>query len=228
MVPWEPFREPIRVSSRTSAFGCTRAEAGPGESGCDRKNLGEPQAGALVDSIRRLLEQLEHRPIYRTLDVITLARLANNKVELAIVDYAHTRVESQCAEEAAIVASLPGGVRAVYLTWGLEVELLNGGFSRYYRSPLGRYAQETVAAFEFFAAHQHARLLREASRIRAEEKALGDPEDEPSFESFFEPYEMSRLHWLDDEFYKLEESLSKLRIAKIRREPWLFLDSLAR
>ncbi len=179
------------------------------------------------DSIRRLLDQLEHRPIYRTLDVITLARIPDNKVELAIIDYAHTRVERRLAAEAAIVASLPAGVRALYLTWGLEVELLNGGFSRYYRSSAGRFAQETVAAFEFFAAHQHAGLLREANRIRAEEKALGEPEDEASFESFFEPHEMSRLHWLDDHFYKLEESLSTLRIAKIRNEPWLFLDAAA-
>jgi hypothetical protein len=52
---------------------------------------------------------------------------------------------------------------------------------------------------------------------------LGEPEDEAKFESFLEPHEMSRLHWLDDHFYKLEENLSSLRLAKIRAEPGLFL-----
>lgn len=176
------------------------------------------------DSIKKLIEELQDRRIYRTLDASILAAIPDDKVELAIVDYVHTRLEDRFANEADILASLPFGVRALYLTWGVEIELINGGFSRYYRSAAGHFAQEAVAAFEFFAAHQHAGVLREANRIRADEKATGESKDEPRVESFFEPYEMSRLHWLDDHFYKLGESLSALRVAKIRAEPGLFLD----
>lgn len=176
------------------------------------------------DSIKRLLEELQARPIYRTLNARTLAGIPDNKVELAIVDYVHAKLEDRLVYEADILASLPVGARALYLTWGVEVELINGGFSRYYRSSAGQFAQQAVDAFEFFSAHQHAGVLREANRIRADEKETGEAKDEPRAESFFEPYEMSRLHRLDDHFYRVAESLSALRVAKIRKEPRLFLE----
>lgn len=188
-------------------------------------NWSPPKQDALVDdSIKKLIEALQDRRIYRTLDATLLAAIADDKVELAIVDYVHTKLEDRFVDESAILASLRPGVRALYLTWGVEIELIHGGFSRYYRSTAGHFAQEAVDAFEFFGAHQHAGILREANRIRAEEKANGEPKNEPRVESFFEPYRMSRMHWLDDHFYKLGESLSALRVAKIRAEPGLFLD----
>lgn len=176
------------------------------------------------DSIKQLLAALRDRRIYRSLDARILAAIPDDKVELAIVDYVHTKLEDRFVDEAAIVAALAPGVRALYLTWGVEIELINGGFSRYYRSTASHFAQEAVDAFELFGAHQHAGILREANRIRAEEKANGEPKNEPRVESFFEPHRMSRMHWLDDHFYKLGESLSALRVAKIRAEPELFLD----
>lgn len=189
-------------------------------------NASPAKQDALVDdSIKKLLEALQDRRIYRSLDANILSGIADDKVELAIVDYVHTKLEDRFVDEAAILASLRPGVRALYLTWGVEIELIHGGFSRYYRSTAGHFAQEAVAAFEFFGAHQHAGILREANRIHAEEKASGESRNEPRVESFFEPYQISRLHWLDDHFYKLGESLSALRVAKIRAEPGLFFDA---
>jgi hypothetical protein len=191
-----------------------------------RRELVAAQQDAFMDdSIKKLIEALQDRRIYRTLDASTLAAIADDKVELAIVDYVHTKLEDRFVDEAAILASLRPGVRALYLTWGVEIELIHGGFSRYYRSTAGHFAQQAAEAFDFFGAHQHAGILREANRIRAEEKANGEPKNEPRVESFFEPYRMSRMHWLDDHFYKLGESLSALRVAKIRAEPELFLDN---
>ena len=65
--------------------------------------------------------------------------------------------------------------------------------------------------------------MREANRLHAEEQANDAAVDQADTCSFFDSYTMSPLHWLDERFFKLEESLSALRIAKIRSEPALFL-----
>lgn len=175
------------------------------------------------DSIERLIKQYHERKIYRSLDAGTLADIADDRVELAIVDYVHVRLEGRETLELQGLAGLAPGARALYMTWLVQTQVIHGGFSRYYRSSAGQFAQDAVAAFEFFGAHQHAGLMREANRLHAEEQALGDREDLAKIYSFFERYTVPPLHWLDDRFYKLEESLSTLRIAKIRAEPALFL-----
>jgi len=111
-------------------------------------------------------------------------------------------------------------MRALYLTWAVETDVINGGFIRYYWSWMGQFADDTVAAFEFFSAYKHAHLMREANRTYAEETsseaALKDGETT-------ETYFSARLRVLEDRFYNLDESLSVLRIAKIRTDPKAFV-----
>lgn len=170
------------------------------------------------DSITKLIDELQHRQVYGRLDARILASIPDYKVELAIVDYVHTKLEAGHEDEAAILAKLPAGARALYLTWGVEIEVINGGFNRYYRNRASRFADEAVAAFEFFSAHKHAELMREANRSRAEQGAVAVVKfrDDPEMIEVF-----SETH-LEDRFYKLEERLSALRIAKIRSSPALF------
>lgn len=175
------------------------------------------------DSIERLIRQYQEREIYRSLDAGTLAGIADDRVELAIVDCVHVQLEGNEAFEREVLAGVAEGARALYMTWLVQTQVIHGGFSRYYRSSAGQFAPEAVAAFEFFGAHQHACLMREANRLHAEEQVLGDREDLAKIYSFFERYTVPPLHWLDDRFYKLDESLSALRIAKIRAAPALFL-----
>lgn len=175
------------------------------------------------DSIEQLIRKYQDRQIYRSLDACTLAGIADNCVELAIVDYVHGQLESTEVLELQVLAELAVGARALYMTWLVQTQVIHGGFSRYYRSSAGQFAQDAVAAFEFFGARQHAGLMREANRLHAEQRALEEREDLAKIYSFFERYTVPPLHWLDDRFYKLDECLSALRIAKIRSEPALFL-----
>ncbi len=59
-----------------------------------------------------------------------------------------------------IVAKLPTGVRALYLTWTVEAEVNNGGFNRYYYNTDDRFAADAVVAFEYggLSAHTHGAL----------------------------------------------------------------------
>ena len=167
-------------------------------------------------SIRQFIDELQNRQIHTTLDATILADIPDDKVELAVVDYVHAKLAGCQGDEVEVLASLPEGVRALYLTWGVETEVINGGFSRYYWKWIGQFAQQAVAAFEFFAAHEHAELMREANRARAEEgAAVGDHGQHEATEEFSDAY-------LEERFYQLDESLSALRIARIRSHPALF------
>lgn len=158
--------------------------------------------------------------MYKNLDTKTLAGIADEKLEQAIIDFVDARLAARGADEneVQVLSSLPAATRALYLTWAVEADVINGGFLRYYWSWMGQFADDTVAAFEFFAAYKHAHLMREANRTHAEEVASAAAQKEGETEIYFS----ARLHVLEDRFYNLDESLSALRIAKVRADPGAF------
>lgn len=159
----------------------------------------------------------------RRLDPTILASIADDEVEYAILDYVHAKINNRYDEEAAILAAMPAGIRALYVTSGVEDEVNNGGFNQYYWNSTGRFADDAVKAFEFFSARKHAELMQEANRIHAAEQAQIEKfKAQGTLQAFSDSYKVSKLGPLDERFYKLDENLSALRVAKIRSEPALF------
>ena len=96
----------------------------------------------------------------------------------------------------------------------------NGGFNQYYFNTDGEFAADAVTAFEYFGAKEHAALMKEANAVRAAEAAeMAKFKAQGTLEAFSESYKHSRLGPLDSRFYKLNENLSQLRIARIRQKP---------
>ena len=152
-----------------------------------------------------------------------LAAIADDAVEYAILDYVHAKMEGHYDQETEFLATLPPGIRALYVTSGVEDEVNNGGFNQYYWNSDGKFADEAVAAFEFFAAHKHAELMREANRIHAAEQAeIEKFKEQGTLQAFSDSYKVSKLGPLDERFYKIDENLSALRVAKIRADPGSF------
>jgi hypothetical protein len=173
------------------------------------------------EQIKRIIDEVRNRPVYEVLDVKTLSGIADEKLEQAIIDFVDAKLAARAAgeDEVQVLAALPAATRALYLTWAVESEVINGGFIRYYWSWMAQFADETVAAFEFFSAHKHAHLVREANRTHAEELASAGAQNNADMT---ETYFSARLHVLEERFYNLNESLSALRIAKVRAEPTAF------
>lgn len=173
------------------------------------------------DRIKKIIDEFQNRRVYESLDAKTLSVIADEKLEQAIIDFVDAKLAARGAgeDEVQVLASLPSGMRALYLTWTVESEVINGGFLRYYWSWMGQLADDAAAAFEYFSAHKHAHLLREANRARAEEIASASAQDD---RDAADTYISTRLHVLEDRFYNLDESLSSLRIAKVRAEPHSF------
>jgi hypothetical protein len=175
------------------------------------------------DRIKKSLDDFANRRIYRTLTPEILASIPDDKLELAVFDYAAAKLEGHYDDEANIVNALPPGVRALYLTWTVEAEVNNGGFNQYYWNTEDRFSAQAVEGFEFFGAVRHAVLMREANSVRASEIAsLAKFKNRDTPQAFCDSYKESRLGPLDERFYRLDENLSVLRLGKIRAIPALF------
>lgn len=154
-----------------------------------------------------------------------MASIPDEKLEQAIFDYTASKFKGNYGNEEQILATLPPGVQALYLTWIVEGEVKNGGFNQYYWNTNDQFADQAVQAFEFFAATEHAALMREANRLREMERPVMEKyKNQGTLTAFSESYNESKLGPLDDRFYNLDEKLSDLRISKVRSAPDLFSD----
>jgi len=81
------------------------------------------------------------------MDPPNLASIADDQVEYAILDYVYARIKGH--EEAEVLATMPAGIRALYVTSGVEDEVNNGGFNQYYWNSTGKFADQAVAARPF-------------------------------------------------------------------------------
>ena len=178
---------------------------------------------AVDPKIAASLDAFANRRIYKRLDKAVLAAVPDGDLEQAVVDYVSTKLDGHYDNEETIIAKLPSGIRALYVTWTVEAEVSNGGFNQYYYNTDDKFASDAVGAFEYFGATQHAELMREANTIRAAEAAsLKTYKDKGTIEAFSESYEHSKLGPLDERFSKLGENLSQLRVARIRATPEQF------
>ncbi len=173
--------------------------------------------------IEASIEAFRNRKIYTRLDQAILRSIPDAEVEQAVFDYAASKLDGRYEREAEVLASLPPGVRALYLTWIVDGEVNNGGFNQYYFNTEGAFAEDAATAFQFFGAEQHAALMREANSVRAEEaKLMKQFKDAGTLEAFSESYAHTKLGPLDDRYFKLGDELSLLRISRIRQTPEQF------
>ena len=169
------------------------------------------------------MDAYRNRKIHTELTPEILASIPDDKLEDAVFDYVIAKVGDDSEHEVAIVAKLPIGAQALYITSLVDGEVRNGGFNQFYWNPSGRFTDQAAEAFEFFSAHEHAALMREANSVRAmEADKMKKFEERGTTQAFSDSYKETQLGPLDDKYYELKEDLGKLRIAKIRSMPEFF------
>lgn len=201
-------------------MGSTRPRHGPRPVRL-RKGTPRPNGNGSEDcEVSRRLPKPPHIP--RAVSQ-PLSAISDENVEQAIADYAFQKLEGKSDREREIVNGFSPGVRALFVTWVVEGEVNNGGFNQYYWNTSGQYAGEADKAFEFFGAKKHAELMREANRIHSEEAAtMEEYRKRGTLQDFSDSYKATKLGPLDERFYRIDENLSALRLAKIRSSPALF------
>jgi len=177
-------------------------------------------------TLSKSMQDFKERVRYRVLDVPTLMSIPNEKLVQAVMDYIDYKIEGVYSHEPEIVNALSPGVRALYITWWLEGEVNNGGFNQYFWNAAGQFASLAPESFDFFGASQHAALMREAIAVRAAEaQTISEFKRQGTLKAFSASYEHTQLNALDDKFYELKETMTSLRVAKIRSHPELFVGS---
>jgi hypothetical protein len=174
------------------------------------------EAPAVDKELAAQMEAVKNRKRYPVLTPAILASIPDAEVEQAVVDFVLAKIGEDYEHELEIVAKLPIGAQALYITWLVDAEVRNGGFDQYYANPSGKFADQAPEAFEFFSAREFAALMREANSVRALDAEKQRIERKSDAEA------ESRLGPLDKQFYALKEDLSALRIAKIRSMPQFF------
>jgi hypothetical protein len=170
------------------------------------------------------MKAFEDRKRYQTLTAATFKEIADADLEQVLVDFVNCKLEKSGKPEREVFDGLSPGFRAVFSTWILEGEVNNGGFNQFFWNSSGEYAADAAAGFDLIGAPAYARLMRRAIAIRDADLAkIQALKKRGTLEAFSESYKNNRLSALDDEFYKLGNSLSAARIKFVRARPGMFV-----
>ena len=149
---------------------------------------------------------------YKQITEEIIASLKDDDLEQSIFDNIALGMKSDPRQEKEKVKSLTAGQRAIYVTWVVEAEVNDKGFTRFYAtsSDVADVAEE---AFKTIGANGFADVMTNANLMYSKLK------DSPK-SSDANPYIN-----LDEQFYKLyeTESLDQLKVKYIRANPGEFV-----
>jgi hypothetical protein len=112
----------------------------------------------------------------------------------------------------------------VYATWWVDAEVNNGGLNQYFYNPSGKFRVEALAGYKLIAATEHEKLMAEAIKVyNSIEGKLKQQQEKGTLKAFSDSYKDNPLNKLDDQFYKLKEDVSALRVKFIREHADLFV-----
>lgn len=125
----------------------------------------------------------------------------------------------------AIIATLPRGYGLINAIGWVDGEVNNGGFALYFHNTDGEPTMQALKGYAVIGAPEHAALLREATRIAAEEPSGWLEEARTSEQAYVEYRRKTKLMDLDDVYYELEKSedIFKLMDRYIRSHPEDFI-----
>jgi hypothetical protein len=173
-----------------------------------------------VTDLEDLLRAHISRSLPTFLDSATLIATPDEQLAGKVCDFALWKIGGNFEKEVEILASLAEGIRNLYVTSSLHVEVCNGGFNQFYFNSSAKFALIAPAAFEYFGAQVLANIVREANSVRASEaKWIRTITRMRTIESFMQSYRYSKLRPLDEQYWGQDESLQSLWIAKIRARP---------
>jgi hypothetical protein len=192
------------IGSLLKLFGCSR----------------EDKRGTMPteDEIQKSIESFKNQPIYKSLTPEIISKIKDDELELAIFENISINMGGNEREQRDIVMALTPGQRAIYVTWIVESEVNNGGFTQFYFNSSGELADMGEEAFNTIGAIEFAELMKQANETYVRIKDDLEKYNDRTTESFSKSYENNPLNDMDDKFYKLytEEPLAEMRIKFIR------------
>ena len=169
--------------------------------------------------------ELPPTPTALTLDV--LAQTPDDILESVILNYVLSLTSARPDDELLILGTLPAGLRAHYLAFLVDIEVLNGGFNQYFFNSSGLHGPATPAAFQHLGMPQAAEIMTTALRLYAEAEAgLDDARDEGTMDAFMDTYEDDPFELVDDAYCDSQDAFREARLRFIREHPEQFVHPL--
>lgn len=178
---------------------------------------------ALDESIRKW----EARPQFGELTPEVLARVPDDLLEQAIIDFVCSFREWPEDRLLALLTTLPVGFSTVCTTWWLDAEVANGGFHQYFWNSGGVYVDLVKDGLQRLKAAEHLHTFEQAVHLAGlqTKPAVARLAARVQLEAFSESARARAFDHLDSRWYELGE-LRNARVRFIRDNPTLLVARL--
>lgn len=145
-----------------------------------------------------------------------LAGISDDDVESSLVHHVVDHMLGD-GEGPDALARWPEGLRAWYITFVVDAEVLNGGFNQLFFNSSGALVPAAPWAFERIGSHVAADLMRRAlGLLDLHAPALDVAADAGTAEAFLETYRDQPFAELDQQYCQMERELRSARLHFIR------------
>lgn len=164
----------------------------------------------------------EPDPRFRDLTPELLSSISADEIGEAVVQHVHYHLENGAAGERGL-GSFPAGVRAVYLTWAVDVEVNTGGVNQLFFNRGVGLAGEALAGYELLGAEDYAAIMRAAiATFETERDRLLPLYERGTPDSFSESSRQADFGTIDQRYYALGDRIYTVWAVAVRDHPELF------
>jgi Domain of unknown function (DUF4375) len=198
-----------------------------GYSGQDNNDNSKIPNDTLGQQISKSIKDFKNRPIYKKLTTDIIDMTPDDQLVQTVYDYLSQKTPNDRNKEYQTVLSWTKSQQSIYIIWGLEAEVNNGGYNQFYHNSIGQFADLTPNALRLVGALKFADLTEKANNIYETEKEKIIKNQDGTIEGFSKSYEDNPLEKLDTEFYDLytKEDLQKLQVDFIRKHKNQFIEN---
>jgi len=151
-----------------------------------------------------------------------LVAISDDDLEGALITYVVEKALPDPNDPAA-VAALPSGLRAWYLTFVVDAQVLNGGFNQLFFNPTGALVPDAPAALTSVGIPEAADLVTAALYLLGEHApALEAAVEAGTVEAFMETYIDQPFAELDNAYGAAQETFRLARIRFVREQATAF------
>lgn len=186
----------------------------------------EKVANETKEQITKSLESFKNRPIHKKLTEQIIDTTSNDRLVQLIFDNLLERQSTDHTKEYETVMSWNKSRQAIYMIWGLEGEVNNGGYNQFYFNSTGQFYKHLPDALKLVGANRFADLTQRANVTFEKENPKITQHQDGTIEGFSKSYEDNPLNKFDDEFFDLynKEDLQRIQVDFIRKHKIEFID----
>ncbi|EOR94147.1 hypothetical protein ADIARSV_2681 [Arcticibacter svalbardensis MN12-7] len=196
--------------------------------GCAAQTMkdGEKVSNETKEQLMRSIESFKNRPIYKELTEQIIDTTSDDKLLQLIFDNLSEIQSTDPAKEYETVMGWNKSRQAIYMIWGLEGQVNNGGYNQFYFNSTGQFYKHLPNALKLVGANKFADLTKRANGIFEKENSKITQHQDGTMEGFSKSYDDNPLNKFDDEFYVLykNEDLQKIQVNFIRKHKIEFID----